>query len=201
MAGKRREGTDYRSKVDFFSTFVKNREGAMPDYKISVFIEGTQVGVVSLAAKTPEAAMREARRRITFKVGDQGPRGSRRLRSSEVTELAEHPEFQELVAPVQDGVDQQIGELVMNTVNQIAGPVEVVLDRPLEEGEAIDVQDLATGIVQDSLQMVTQEIAETAGPGEEAIEVEIPMEVEDVVGREKLSRSTGEIRRMIRMPK
>ncbi len=173
----------------------------MPDYKISVFIEGTQVGVVSLAAKTPEAAMREARRRITFKVGDQGPRGSRRLRSSEVTELAEHPEFQELVAPVQDGVDQQIGELVMNTVNQIAGPVEVVLDRPLEEGEAIDVQDLATGIVQDSLQMVTQEIAETAGPGEEAIEVEIPMEVEDVVGREKLSRSTGEIRRMIRMPK
>jgi hypothetical protein len=93
----------------------------------------------------------------------------REVKSQEVADVVSDPGFQELVAPVSEGIVQQMGEVVMRTVDQIAGPIEEVLDRPLAEEELPDVHEVATDMVQESLSQVSRGIAETApAPGVEA---------------------------------
>lgn len=169
----------------------------MPEFKLKITIDGRQAAVVVMSADDREEAIRQMQERIKIDVQDFGPRGSdkrkecimrtrvsksilsvsRRLRSQEVIDVAETQEFQELVEPVQEAVVQQMGEVVMQTVDQIAGPLEEVLDRPLTEEEVADVQEVATEIVQDSLDQATEGIAETVeAPEEKENGDEAPME-------------------------
>ncbi len=138
----------------------------MSEFKLRIAIDGRQAAIIVIDADTKEEAMRKIRERIDISVvGGQEPRGaraSRRIKSQDVADVVGDPGFQEMVAPVTEGVVQQMGEVVMKTVDQIAGPIEEVLDRPLTEDEMPDVQEVATDLIQESLSQVSQGIAETA---------------------------------------
>ena len=83
---------------------------------------------------------------------------SLKLRSQEVVDVLESPEYEEVQEQIIEEVSQSVGEVIMETMDKLADPLEEMLERPLEPEEVVDVQDIATVIVEDALESVSEEM-------------------------------------------
>ena len=108
----------------------------------------------------------------------------RRILSQDVSEVVGDPQFDEVREQVSEGLADELGQVVMRTLDDVAAPIEEALGRPLEESEVLDVHEVVTDIVHETLDQVSEEmtegiaepVEEEEGPAEEEIEEEEPVE-------------------------